>query len=132
MEKKNIFKIAILLVCFLAFSCFAFKSHFRNEEVKGGNGNIELSVFVQEGCPHCMFAEQWLNTNPFNGAVNVVYYDIRKEQKNVDLLLKKVKEFGIPEDRVGTPVFVIGKDYVLGFSDALKVSVQDLVNKHTK
>ncbi|GMO62058.1 MAG: hypothetical protein Ta2D_08330 [Rickettsiales bacterium] len=130
--KKNGFKISILLICFVIFGAFGFKGHFKNEEKPLIEGVAELEVYVQDGCIHCMNAEEWLKTDPFGDKVNVVYYNL-KDRKNVDILLKKADKLGINKNEIGTPIFIIGGDYKMGFSEDIKKTVTNWVNnKYSK
>jgi glutaredoxin len=127
--KKKYVRIIIIIACFLVLYLTVLKRHFVNNVVAVDNNKVELSVFVQDGCPHCINAESWLNSNPFNDAVNIIYYNL-KDKKNVRILLEHAKRLGVDRDSIGTPVFIIVDDYVIGFSDESIQKIIELVEKY--
>jgi glutaredoxin len=124
--KKPIRSI-FLFFCAILFYFFALRNSFVN--TTSATGNVpELSVFVQDGCVHCLNAEKYLSTKPFGDQVNVVYYNL-KDKKNIDKLRKEIERLSVPTDSLGTPIFIIKDDYILGFGEEIKEELNKLVEK---
>jgi glutaredoxin len=138
---KKPIRTAFICLCFVAFYFFTLRGSFTTDSfavVEGPSSPInnstetnknrpELAVFVQDGCPHCINAEKYLSTNPYKGKVNVVYYNL-KDAKNRRRLAEATDIFGIPKTEVGTPFFMIGKRYVLGFSERSRAELDALIS----
>jgi len=124
--KKEPVKFSVLVILFFMVIAILFRgiSSYKNVESKNKSLNVkELTVFVQDGCIHCMNAEDFFNLNKFDN-INVVYYNL-KDDKSMVLFLKTIAKLGIPQDNLGTPIFVFGNNYVVGFGEKQK---EDLVN----
>ncbi|MDR0423574.1 MAG: hypothetical protein LBH46_03200 [Rickettsiales bacterium] len=116
MSNKKILRFGLIAVCLVVSFSFIFKKRFVSDVVAVNDNKVELSVFVQDGCHYCIEAEKWLKTNPFDGKVNVVYYNLGNRD-NVKVLLNHAKRLKIDRSDIGTPIFVIKNNYVIGFSD---------------
>lgn len=125
-KNKPLLYISIFLAIIAFFALVKFKSNSKNAESLSNNSN-ELSVFIQDGCIHCEHAEEFLNNNKFDN-INVVYYNL-KYNNSVNLLLKEISRLNIPKENLGTPIFVIGDKYIIGFGEEKKQELIDQINE---
>lgn len=125
-KNKPLLYISIFLAIIAFFALVKFKSNSKNAESLSNNSN-ELSVFVQDGCIHCEHAEEFLNNNKFDN-INIVYYNL-KDNDSVNLLLKEISRLNIPRENLGTPIFVIGNKYIIGFGEEEKQELIDQINE---
>jgi len=78
----------------------------------------DIIFFYGRECPHCQDVEKFLEDNKIAEKIKFDSVEVWHNQQNADLLLKKTKECGISEDKVGVPfVFSAGKCFI-GASDA--------------
>lgn len=89
---------------------------------------VELSVFVQDGCYYCEQAEHFLNVNKFKN-VNVVYYNLKDRESQI-ALSRNAAKFKIPQDKLGTPIFFIGDNYIIGFGKDQEEKLLNLINEN--
>lgn len=128
--KNEKFKYAVLLLVILMFgSLFFIKSNHRNEkDYLGENStNNELMVFIQDGCLHCRHAEEFLAKNKEKSKnIEVVYYNLKDRESQV-LLFKNISRLDIPQNDLGTPIFIMGNEYIIGFGDNEKSNLKQLL-----
>ncbi len=74
--------------------------------------------FYSESCPHCHQAM------PFIAELEKKYPVIKFQKlevsmvpENLEILKKKIKEVGIDESKLGVPLFVFQKEYLMGFKE---------------
>jgi glutaredoxin len=118
---KRHFKVYMLLLLCVFYSIFA------NQSVASTEKN-NLMVFVQDNCKYCIRTEKYLSTNPFNDEVNITYYNLR-DKKSVNVLTSYINKLDIPKNLIGTPIFIIGDDYILGFDNNAKKKLKEIVRK---
>ncbi len=76
----------------------------------------KIYFFYQDGCPHCHYADEY---------VNKTYPELKIEKVNIanprgfELFVQCVRKFKLG-DKVGTPLFCMGDNYVMGWSPALQ------------
>ena len=73
-----------------------------------------IYVFSQPGCMHCDHARSYMQRYYRN-------YDIRElnvhEGNNMSYLLRFARKYRIPEQTLGTPLIVMGNNYVMGWGE---------------
>lgn len=89
--------------------------------VKAKDKEITIYMFRGNTCPHCEQALTYLKNNldiiPDN--VKFVTYEVYKNNGNATLLEKVEKHFNFAEKDLGSiPLFVVGNEYILGYSTA--------------
>lgn len=71
-----------------------------------------IYVFSQPGCPHCIHAMDYMSRY-YKG------YDIKemniREGNNMGYMLRYARRYKIPEQNIGTPLIVMGDNYVMGW-----------------
>lgn len=130
--KNEPFKYLILLAVVLIFISFLFiKNNMseKNNSTSNQESTNELMVFVQDGCLYCEYAEEFLasNADKYND-VNVTIYNLKDRETQV-LLFKNISRLNIPQDGLGTPIFIMGDDYILGFGENEKSNLIQLLKE---
>ena len=100
------FFIALLLIVFI----FNIKSRKDNN----------ILIFVQDGCIHCIHAEEFIKNNQDllkNHNINILNL---KEEKNYNLLIKYVKKFNLDTGKIGTPTIFYRDKYIVGWGEKNK------------
>lgn len=73
-----------------------------------------IYVFSQPGCVHCEHAKIYLDRYYKN-------YDIKdmniREGNNMDYLLRYARKYRIPQRELGTPLIVMGDNYIMGWGE---------------
>lgn len=92
-------------------------------------GREELMVFVQDNCHFCQQAESFLidNKEDFKD-VNVVFYNLKNNSSQVKLF-KNISRLNISQNGLGTPIFILGDDYIVGFGETQKSNLINLLNE---
>ncbi len=93
--------------------------------------NVEKVVFYflySTGCPHC------INAKPFVESLSKKYpqvefrlLEVTGSEENKYIYYAKIKKLGITS--TGVPLFVIGKNYKLGFDESKKSEIEDMIKK---
>ena len=127
--KNEPFKYLSLFIVFLLFIIISAKEGlFHQVKIDKNLENINkdnLLVFVQDGCPHCAHAEDFLN-NANIESVNVVYHNL-KNKNSLALLFQNITRLNIPKDQLGTPIFIFNDKYIIGFGEEKKAQILDLI-----
>ncbi len=130
--KTKYFKYVVLLVlAVILISLFFVKNNIgKNDNLKTDQQpNSELMVFVQDGCLHCQHAEEFLALNGDKYKdVDIVFYNLKNRVSQV-LLFKNIARLNIPQDGLGTPIFIMGDEYIIGFGENEKNSLIQLLNE---
>lgn len=115
--------IKIIVGFFIVFSFVALFIPASSKATDNISGKAEIIVFVREGCGHCQEEERFLtNFNKENNNITVNFYRLENasDRKIWDQFTTR---FGIAKV---TPITVIGKYYLIGFSDE-KTSGEDII-----
>ena len=75
----------------------------------------KIYVFVQKGCPHCSAAEDFLKKK--HPDLKVELRDI-SDNYNRMMFFGCGAKFGLSKLKMGTPLFCMGKNYILGWDYA--------------
>lgn len=128
--KNEPFKYISIFVVFLLFIIISAKEGlFHQVKIDKNLENInkdDLLVFVQDGCPHCAHAEDFLNNTNIE-SVNIVYHNL-KNKNSLALLFQNIARLNIPKDRLGTPIFIFNDKYIIGFGEEEKAQILDLIS----
>lgn len=127
-KKKPLLYICIAC-CFILFLLFLKSQYTSKIKLNSASDikNNELSVFVQDGCIHCEHAENFLNNNKFEN-INIVFYNL-EDNDSLNFLFKQVSRLNIPRDQLGTPIIVFGDKYIIGFGEAEKSRLIEIINE---
>ena len=95
------------------------------------NMNSDIVIFSQKGCPHCVHAMAFINgelkkTFP---DISVAEYDINENRHNYELFAHTARRFQLG-DRIGTPLIVVGDNYIMGWTTENQNKLTQFINKH--
>ena len=128
--KNEPFKYLSLFIVLLLFIIISAKEGlFHQVKIDKNLENInkdDLLVFVQDGCPHCAHAEDFLNNISIE-SVNIVYHNL-KNKNSLALLFQNITRLNIPKDQLGTPIFIFNDKYIIGFGEEEKAQILDLIS----
>ena len=124
-------KYIILMLLITVFSALIFVKPAMTDisKIENIEGQEELMVFVQDGCGFCIKAEDFLlkNRDEFKNT-NIVFYNLKDPSSQVKLF-KNVSRLNIPKDGLGTPIFIIGDQYIVGFGEQQKSDLVKILNE---
>lgn len=96
-----------------------------NSNNKEKDTKLNVYLFHWEQCSHCKDEIAWLETIRDTNNINVIYYEVTEYSS----LVSEVRsELGITDEYI--PLTVIGTEYYVGFSGAIKTKIMDLINKY--
>lgn len=85
-----------------------------------------IYVFSQPGCGHCQNAHAYMERYYKN-------YDIKelniRKGSNLDYMQRYARKFKIPAQTLGTPLIIMGDDYVMGWGKDQQKEFNRLVKK---
>lgn len=113
--KKNFFVLAMIL--------FGFNSLADEELAKN-----KIYFFTHNGCPYCEMAESYIAQNMPNAAIETVSID---RPGGMFLFRKCAQKFKLGSN-VGTPLFCIGDEYIMGWSEDNQQRLVELSNRLEK
>lgn len=93
------------------------------------DNEINVYVFVKEGCPHCQKEKQFLNEleEIYGEKVNIYKYEVWNNKENLIRLEQVKKE--LKDTSNGVPFTIIGDKYYVGFSESIKSLIsKDILN----
>lgn len=100
------------------FLLFIWLSAFGLNSTAFADESADIEVYVQQGCPHCADAKDFLQTlKREQPNLNIVFYDVMQDPAALKRLQQLSESQGIKTVRV--PVFQIGEQLIFGFSEAL-------------
>ncbi|MBO5039118.1 MAG: hypothetical protein J6C85_06685 [Alphaproteobacteria bacterium] len=107
----------------LALVLFGFNA-MAAEELAGD----KIYFFTHNGCPYCEAAEAYISQNMKNSAIEQVSID---KPGGMYLFRKCVQKFKLGRE-VGTPLFCMGDEYLMGWSDDNQRKLVELSKKFGK
>lgn len=99
---KRLLTMLVLAVSVLLGGC--------NEQTRTNR----IYVFSQPGCIHCEHAKSYMDRYYRN-------YDIKemniREGSNMSYMLRYARKYGIKEQALGTPLIIMGDNYIMGWGN---------------
>lgn len=92
---------------------------------------INLYLFYSEVCPHCHEEMKYIETKlkkEYKNEINVYTYEVTKNENNSKMMNAAKSALGVNEPYV--PFTVIGEEYIIGFSDATKTSIESIIDNY--
>jgi len=133
---KNKCKLFILSLLFLLtpFNVLAISSDYTDvvHDVTGyqtKSDKVILYLFYGEECPHCHEEREWLETieNKYDD-LEFVYYEVWHNDINSDYLKMMFNKLHVKRNSI--PFTVIGDKYYIGFSDSIKVEIENTIKDY--
>ena len=93
--------------------------------------NSDIVIFSQKGCTHCVHAMAFINgelkkTFP---DISVAEYDLNENRHNYELCAHTARRFQLG-DRIGTPLIVVGDNYIMGWTTENQNKLPQFIKKH--
>ncbi len=90
----------------------------------------EFLFFHSHSCPHCKHAIPFIKELKAKyPSVTFRFLEVSGSKRNMKHYKKTVKDLKIP--RIGVPLFVIGKRYVIGYSAKThKIKIVNMIDRH--
>lgn len=104
--KKLFFLLAALVLVVVGYEKTA---HAENEITED-----KIYFFYSDSCPHCHHAMEYIQSKYKDGQLNMVKVDVATPEGYVQLF-KCAEKFDLGRI-VGTPLFCMGKNYLMGWS----------------
>ena len=92
---------------------------------------INLYLFYSEVCPHCHEEMKYIETElkkEYKNEINVYTYEVTKNENNSKMMNVTKAALNVNEPYV--PFTVIGEEYIIGFSDATKTSIESIIDNY--
>lgn len=112
--KNHKFHIILIAILLLLFIFMAFRDKSPSPEVKTDENTVV--IFTQPGCHGCIEQKNYIDNvlKEKYPEINFEYHNVT-EQKEYDLLQAYIEEYGIPPDRLATPMTFYRDGYIIGF-----------------
>lgn len=90
---------------------------------------VDIHLFYSELCTTCQAEEEYLEEYSKNNDVNIIKYEVTRNEEN-DKLLSDVRA-SLENKELTTPYTVIGTTGITGFSDTVKNQIDAAVKKYS-
>lgn len=128
------FKLFLVFLSFLVFipiNTFAISTDYKDVvyDITGyekSEDKVVLYLFHGEECPHCNSERKWLKTieNKYDN-LEIVYYEVWHSDENSLYLQEVFNKLEVTKNSI--PFTVIGEKYFIGFSDSVKIKIEDTI-----
>lgn len=134
---KKILVLIISLFFFIPISVMALNKDYKdvtanivNEKIEENKINIYL--FYSYTCPHCHDEIEYLKEleKKYEHKINIYKYEVLKNKDNAVLMKTTKNLFDVSS--TGVPFTVIGKEYILGFSETTKDQIEYILDNYLK
>lgn len=134
---KKILVFIISLFFFIPVSVMALNKDYQdvtanivNEKVEENKINIYL--FYSYTCPHCHDEIEYFKEleKKYENKINIYKYEVLKNKNNAVLMKTTKNLFDVSS--TGVPFTVIGKEYILGFSETTKDQIEYTLDNYLK
>ncbi len=110
-------KIALLTLLVVTF--FSFSKVRAQEETSNSTDQGSIYLFWGTGCPHCKDVEEYIEDEGIEEILDIELKEIYNDKDNASLFLDKVKECGLPQNRVGVPMLYYNGTCWMGKYEAI-------------
>lgn len=87
--------------------------------------------FHSENCPHCVHAKPFIEKlEKKYPEVAFKKMEVSRNLDNRDVYKEKILKLKI--SRAGVPLFVINKEYIIGFNESYEKKIEDMIKKNLK
>lgn len=100
-----------------------------NEKIN--EDKINLYLFYSETCPHCHEEMEYIKNElikEYKDKINVYTYEVTKNESNSKMMNATKNALDVAEPYV--PFTVIGEEYIIGFSDSTKTSIENIIDNY--
>jgi len=83
-------------------------------QVAQAQENSKIYLFYGQGCPHCSIVEEYFETQDLYAKYPVEKKEIYSNRDNALLFTSLLTKLGVPENRRGVPLVIIGDKVIVG------------------
>ena len=132
---KKIWIIIISILFIIPLNVFGLNKDYEdvtanivNEKIEENKINIYL--FYSYTCPHCHDEIEYFKEleNSYKDKINIYKYEVIKNKDNLKMMNASKNLFEV--NSTGVPFTVIGKEYILGFSDTTKDEINYIIDNY--
>ena len=132
---KKVFIVIVSLLFLLPINVFGLSRDYQdvvanvvNEKIEEDKINIYL--FYSYTCPHCHDEIEYFKVleDKYKDKINIYKYEVMKDKDNLALMNATKKLFDVSSN--GVPFTIIGKEYILGFSDSTKDEFNYIIDNY--
>lgn len=120
MLKTFILLLSSLLITFTATSFAAESGKFSGKQTliapnkPPGEETALVVIYTLSSCPHCIVAKKYLQSNK----IAFIDREVDTNEKHMETLMKIYDSMGVPEEKRGVPLLVLGNRIrIQGFSE---------------
>ena len=133
MKKIIVFIITLCLLIPLKINALSnsykdVTANITNEKIE--KDKINLYLFYSESCPHCHDEMEYLEIlkEEYKDVLNIYKFEVTKNKDNSKMMNETKALFDITLPYV--PFTVIGEEYIVGFSDATKEDIKNIIDNY--
>lgn len=132
---KKIWIILISILFLIPTNTFALNKNYEDvvsnivgEKIEENKVNIYL--FYSYTCPHCHDEIEYFKQleNKYKDKINIYKYEVIKDKNNLKMMNATKELFQVSS--TGVPFTVIGKEYILGFSETTKYEFTSIIDNY--
>lgn len=134
---KKILVLIISLFFFIPISVMALNKDYEDVTANIVNKKIEenkinIYLFYSYTCPHCHDEIEYFKEleKKYENKINIYKYEVLKNKDNAALMKTTKNLFDVSS--TGVPFTVIGKEYILGFSETTKDQIEYILDNYLK
>ena len=129
-------RLIVVLCAFVGICVAIYISTNRIDMPKGGmevakTADMQLNkvyLFTKKGCPYCTQAVSYIKQNHPDFQIEIL--DILESETNRNMAIACANRFGIPLNRLGTPLICMPDDVILGWGGDAPKHFDDYVKNH--
>lgn len=132
---KKIFVVIVSLLFLFPLNVFGLNKEYQDVVSNIVNENIEedkinIYLFYSYTCPHCHDEIEYFKVleDKYKDKINIYKYEVMKDKDNLALMNATKKLFDVSSN--GVPFTIIGKEYILGFSDSTKGELDYIIDNY--
>jgi len=133
MKKISTVLLAFFAISILTQSAFAMPdvhpTALSGRQVDGQGRQVEIMIFIGDGCPHCANVEQYVSENDVMSKLPIKYYEVWYNPENQALYAQKAQEVGYT--KTGVPLLIDGNNFEIGDGPIIAY-IENLLSKQTE
>lgn len=132
---KKIWVLIISIIFLIPLNVFALNKDYEDVTAnivgeKVEENKINIYLFYSYTCPHCHDEIEYFKEleEKYKDKINIYKYEVMKNKDNLTMMNASKKLFEVTS--TGVPFTIIGKEYILGFSESTKDEFKYILNNY--
>ena len=132
---KKIWVLIISIIFLIPLNVFALNKDYEDVTAnivgeKVEENKINIYLFYSYTCPHCHYEIEYFKEleEKYKDKINIYKYEVMKNKDNLTMMNASKKLFEVTS--TGVPFTIIGKEYILGFSESTKDEFKYILNNY--